>query len=159
MKSLFLTLLLCLAPFASGSELRLDSISLPLYLHGSESDSRISIVAVPYVTFHADPEWLFSALSKPFVPPTDGTWKPEDVNLASVYGLVVSGDYKKDGMDLVVTIDATKAVAPEGYPFTVEQVIDAVVTCAKIAYPPRPADEGKLEFVIKRPKAKAKSAK
>ena len=63
MKPLFFALLLCLAPVASGSQLRLDSISLPLYLHGSESDPRISIVPVPFVTFHADPEWNFSALN------------------------------------------------------------------------------------------------
>ena len=159
MKPLFFALLLCLAPVASGSQLRLDSISLPLYLHGSESDPQISIVPVPFVTFHADPEWNFSALSKPFVPPTDGTWKPHDVNLASVYGIAVSGSYKDNNMDMVVTINASKAAAPEGYPFSVEQVIDAVVTCVKLAYPPRPADEGVLEIVITRPSKKPKSAK
>jgi hypothetical protein len=159
MKSLLFALLLGIASFASGSELRLDSISLPLYLHGSESDSRISIVAVPFVSFHADPEWRFSALSKPFVPPTDGTWKPHDVNLASQYGIVVSGDYKANGKDLLVTIDASKAAVPEGYPFTVEQVIDALGTCVKIAYPARPSDEGRLEIAITRPAKKAKSSK
>ncbi len=159
MKTFFLALLLSLASFASASELRLDSISLPLYLHGSESDPRISIVAVPFVSFFAEPEWRFPALGKPFVPPTDGTWKPHDVNLVSLYGIVVSGDYKKDGMDLVVTIDASKAAVPEGYPFTVEQVIDAAATCVKLAYPPRPADEGALQIVITRPKKNPKSAK
>ena len=159
MKPLFFALLLSLAQVASGSELRLDSISLPLYLHGAESDSRISIVAVPFVSFQADPEWRFAALSKPFVPPTDGTWKPQDVNLASVYGIVVSGAYKENGMDMVVTIDASRAVLPEGYPFSIEQVIDAVTTCVKLAYPPRPSDEGALEIVIARPSKKAKSSK
>ncbi len=159
MKPLFFALLLCFAPVASGSVLRLDSISLPLYLHGSEADPRISIVAVPYVTFYADPEWCFSALSKPFVPPTDGTWKPHDVNLASVYGIVVSGTYKDNNMDMVVTIDASKASVPEGYPFTIEQVITAVDTCVKLAYPSRPADEGALEIVITRAKAKSKPKK
>src|SRR6185436_3833095 len=131
MKSRFFALLLSLTATAAASELRLDSISLPLYLHGSESDSRITIVAVPFVSFFADPEWRFIALSKPFVPPTDGPWKPHDVNLASLYGMVVSGTYKEGGMDMVVTIDASKAAVPEGYPFSVEQVIDAVVTCVK----------------------------
>ena len=155
MKPLFFALFLSLTAVASASELRLDSISLPLYLHGSESDSRITIVAVPFVSFFASPEWRFPAISKPFVPPTDGTWKPHDVNLASVYGLVVSGGTKEDSMDMVVTIDASKAAVPEGYPFSVEQVIAAVETCVKLAYPPRPSDEGALEIVITRPKKKS----
>jgi hypothetical protein len=159
MKSLFFALFLSLAAVATASELRLDSISLPLYLNGSESDPRITIVAVPFVTFFADPEWRFPAISKPFVPPTDGTWKPHDVNLASVYGLVVSGGTKENSMDMVVTIDASKAAVPEGYPFSVEQVIDAVATCMKLAYPPRPSDEGALEIVITRPKKKPTSKK
>jgi hypothetical protein len=159
MKSLFIALLLSIAPVASGSELRLDTISLPLYLHGAETDSLISIVAVPFATFHAAPEWRFSALSKPFVPPTDGAWKPHDVNVASLYGIVVSGNYKENGMDMVVTIDASKAAVPEGYPFSVEQVIIAVDTCVKLAYPPRPPDEGGLEIVITQPKPKSTKPK
>ena len=154
MKSLFFALFLSLTAIAPASELRLDSITLPLYLHGSESDPRIEFVAVPFVSFFAAPEWRFPAISKPFVPPTDGTWKREDVNLASVYGIAVSSDTKKDSMDIVVTIDASKAAMPEGYPFSVEQVIGAVETCVKLAYPPRPSDEGALEIVITRPKKK-----
>ncbi len=38
----------------------------------------------------------------------------------------------------VVTIDASKAKVPEGYPFTIAQVIDAVETCAKLMYPASP---------------------
>jgi len=128
-------------------------------LHGAESDSRISITSVPFVTFHADPEWRFSAISKPFVPPTDGTWRPHDVNLASLYGISVSGSYKENGTDMLVTIDASKAVIPDGYPFSVEQVIDAVITCVKLMYPPRPPDEGALHIAITQPQKKPKSPK
>ncbi len=159
MKLLFSALFLSLAPFTSGSELRLDSISLPLYLHGSDTDPRISIVAVPFATFYAEPEWHFSAIAKPFVPPTDGTWERHDVNLVSQYGIQVSGDYKENGKDMLVTIDASKAVVPEGYPFTIEQVIDAASTCVKLAYPERPHEEGTLEIAIARPKKRAKSEK
>ena len=82
-KSIFFVLLLNLAQVASGSLLRLDTISLPLYLHGAESEPRIAITSVPFATFHADPEWRFTAISKPFVPPTDGSWRPHDRSLIS----------------------------------------------------------------------------
>jgi hypothetical protein len=150
-----LALLLGFASVVSASQLRIDSVVQPLYLHGSESDSRISFQQVPFVTFHAAPEWAFAAISKAFVPPTDGTWKPHDINLCSRYGIVVSGGFKENNTDVLVTIDATKAVVPEGYPFTIEQVIDAVTTCVKTTYPPRPADEGTLEITVKRPAKKA----
>jgi hypothetical protein len=76
-----------------------------------------------------------------------------------LYGIVVSGDYKQNGMDMRVTIDASKAAVPEGYPFSVEQIIDAVETCVKLGYPPRPLDEGQLEIVITRAKKAPKSPK
>jgi hypothetical protein len=130
-----------------------------LYLHGSETDPRISIQSVPFSTFYADPEWRFSAIAKPFIPQTDGSWQPHDVNLTSLYGLVVGGGYKENGKDILVTIDASKAAPPEGYPFTVDQVIDAVVTCVRLMYPPRPKDEGTLEIVVVRPKEKQQERK
>ena len=148
MKPLLLALLLT-AQLASGSLLRIETVTQPLYLHGSDSDPRIRFEPVPYVTFASDPEWRFSAISVPFTPPASGSWKPHDVNLASAYRIAVEGNYKEDGKDILVGIDASKAVRPEGYPFTIEQVIDAVVTCVKIMYPPLPADEGSLEIAIK----------
>lgn len=158
-KSILLALFLGLAQFGWGSELRLDTVSLPLYLHGSESDSRISICQVPFVTFHADPEWRFPAISTPFSPPTSNSVKATDVNLTTLYGITVEGNYKETGKDMVVTINVSKAVQPEGYPFTVEQVVDAVSTCVKLMYPPRPADEGKLEIVITRREKKPQKTK
>ncbi len=161
MKTILIALLLAFAPLASGSSLSLVTIVQPVYLHGSESDSRITFQAVPFVTFHSAPEWSFTAISTPFIPPTDGTWKPHDVNLASLYKITVSGGYKdnqEEQKDILVTIDASKAVVPEGHPFTVEQVIDAVVTCVKMAYPARPVDEGTFEIEILRPKKAAAKA-
>lgn len=149
-------LLFAFATSVLGSELRLTSVVQPLYLHGSESDSVISFTQVPHVTFQADPEWRFPAIATPFIPPTSGTKPATDVNLVSLYRIAISVDSNDDGKKLTVTIDATKAVLPEGYPFTIEQVIDAAATCVKTMYPPRPLDEGTLEITIKRPKQKGK---
>ena len=158
-KFMLIALLLSLVPIAWCSVLRLDTVSLPLYLHGSDEDPTISIRQVPFATFGADPEWRFSAISTPFMPPTGNAVKTCDVNVTTLYGITVEGNYKETGKDMVVTINASKAVQPEGYPFTVEQVIDAVSTCVKLMYPPRPADEGALEIVITRPAKKSRKAK
>lgn len=152
-------LLLILAQSGFATELRLTSVTQPLYLHGGDGDPRISLESVPYVTFSSDPEWRFAAICVPFIPPTGGSWKRHDVNLASLYHLAVGGSYKKDSHDILVTIDASKAKHPEGYPFTLEQVIDAVVTCVKIVYPQRPQNEGALEIAIARPDQKAEPPK
>ncbi len=151
MKSILFALLLGFAQIAAGSELRLDTVSMPLYLHGSDTDPRISITSVPFMTAGADPEWRFPAISTAFRPAAGIMAKTQDVNLASIYGIKVEGNFK-DGAndkDMVVTIDASKAMQPEGYPFTVEQVIEAVRTCVNLMYPPRPADEGALEIIVK----------
>ena len=152
MKPLVLLLSLSLAGATFGSILRLETVTQPLYLHGSETDSRISLEAVPLVTHASDPEWRFAAICAPFIPP--GSWRqPHDVNLASLYHIKVNGTYKEDGKDILVTVDASKATQPDGYPFTVEQVIEAVVTCVKIMYPQRPPDEGAFDITITRPAA------
>jgi hypothetical protein len=140
-------LLLVTIQLSLASELRLTSVTQPLYLHGSESDSRIAFESVPYVTFGADPEWRFSAISVPFIPPTGGSWRAHDVNLASIYHIVVDGTYADNDKDVLVTIDASKAAQPEGYPFS------AVATCVKIMYPERALDEGALKISVRRGKS------
>ena len=84
------------------------------------------------------------------------------MNLASLYKIVVYGTYKKTenwevSRDIEVTIDLSKAAVPKDYPFTLEQVTDAVITCIKLMYPPRPESEGKLEIKIIGGKAKDKT--
>ena len=146
-------ILLVAVHMSFASELGLTSVTQPLYLHGSEADPRIAFESVPYVTSAADPEWRFSAISVPFIPPTSGSWRAHDVNLASIYHIVVDGTYAENGKDVLVNVDASKAAQAEGYPFSVEQVIDAVVTCVKIMYPARPSDEGALKVsVLRKPK-------
>src|SRR5258705_12555929 len=103
------SLLLVTMHIAFASELGLTSVTQPLYLHGSDADPRIAFESVPYVTSAADPEWRFSAISVPFIPPTSGSWRAHDVNLASMYHIAVNGIYTDNGKDVLVTIDASKA--------------------------------------------------
>jgi hypothetical protein len=146
---LALSFLAMLATSLCASHLGLTSVKQPVYLIGTDSDSVIRIVDVPYVTRWADPEWRFTAICRPFVPATDGSWTgPHDVNLASLYGITVAGTYKKDSPDVEVVIDASKAVVPPRYPFSLDQVVDAVTTCVKLMYPPKPEEEGKLVIKV-----------
>lgn len=156
---LIIVLLVSFAQLAPATQLRIETVTQPLYLHGADSEPRIEFLKVPYVTFASDPEWRFPAISTPFIPAGDKTVPREDVNLASLYKITVEGTYKDDGKDFLVKVDASKAVCPEGFPFTVEQVIDAVVTCVKIMYPARPPEEGILEIVVTPPGQKNKAPK
>jgi hypothetical protein len=145
-----LFLLITVIPVAA-SHLGLSSVKQPIYLLGTEYDSTIQITSVPFATSGADPEWKFNAICQPFVPPTDGSWKePHDVNLTSLYGISVAGTYKEGGRDIEVIVDASKAKIPPNYPFTLDQVLDAVVTCVKLMSPAKPEDEGTLEIKIVR---------
>lgn len=146
---LALSFLAMLAPSLCASQLDLTSVKQPVYLIDTDSDSVIRFVDVPYVTRWADPEWRFTAVCRPFVPATDESWTgPHDVNLASLYGITVAGSYKKDSPDVEVVIDASKAVVPPRYPFSIVQVVDAVTTCVKLMYPAKPEEEGKLVIKV-----------
>ena len=134
------------------SQLSLRSVKQPLYMH-SDEDPVIRITDVPIVSFYADPEWRFSAISKPFVPATDGGVKtPGDVNLVSLYGVKITGTFAKNNQDMEVSIDTSAAKVPEGYPFTIAQVTDAAETCVKLMYPARPENDGKLLITVIPPK-------
>ena len=150
LRSLLALALLGSVPVLSASLLRMETVTQPLYLHGSDMETRIVFQAVPFITHHSEPEWRFPAISAPCIPSTAPSRPPQDVNLASLYRISAAGTYKPESHDLKVTIDASKAVRPEEYPFTIDQVVDAVVTCVRLMYPERPPGEGALEVEILR---------
>ena len=106
----------------------------PLYLHGTDLDIEIVIADVPVA--YSGSSWAshFGAIAIPFIPPTDGSWRePHDVNLASVYGVTITTRPRKP--NTVIVIDAAAAKAPEDYPFTIEQVVDAIAECIELMIP------------------------
>jgi hypothetical protein len=160
--SLFPALLLLALAFASlssptdsgATSLGMLTVKMPLYLHGSDGDPLIEIADVPFVSAYAAPEGTYAAITKPFTPPTDGSWKDkEDVNIASVYGIKVEAteDSASDVPHLIIIVNASAAKVPEGYPFTIQQVTDAVVTCVRLMTPIRPADEQKVTVKVLEP--------
>lgn len=147
--SLLLFLLWC--PVASATHLALYTVKLPLYLHGSEMDPLIIITDVPFASAITGSDVPFAALNNPFIPASDLTWKtPVDVNLASLYGIKVSRDESRpeEITQVKITIDATAAKVPEGYPFSIAQVTDSVLTCVKLMTPVRPETDEKVTITV-----------
>jgi hypothetical protein len=141
-----------IAVYAHATELRLITVKQPVYLHDADTNTEISIMDVHVATSSASLESTVAAISLPFVPVTDGSWKePTDINLASSYGIAVSAN-GNDPEQTIVTIDASAAKVPEGYPFTIDQVIDSVSTCVKLMHPARPEYEEKMTWKIIPPK-------
>lgn len=136
---------------AQATTLGLMTVKMPVYLHGSDGDVQIDIIDVPVMNASAVPESLYSSITYPFVPTSvsEGV-KPENVNVAAEYGIKASMEEKGEA-DLphwIITVDASTAKRPEGYPFTIEQVTDAVVTCVKLMTPTVPDDERKVTIKV-----------
>ncbi|HWB04951.1 MAG TPA: hypothetical protein VG796_18120 [Verrucomicrobiales bacterium] len=156
MKTILAALFLTCA-MAHASLLGMAMIKQPVYVHGSDTDVEIAIIDVPIVMLLTAPESTIGAIAQPFIPPATKAWKdPHDVNLTSRYGIKVSAVQETE-TSMVVTVDAAKAKVPEGYPFTIDQVADAVSTCVKLMSPARP--DRKLTVKITPPLASAKQEK
>ncbi len=155
MKSVLVIMLSLLAltfPSALATTVGLRSVWQPLYLPDSDDESpNLVITKVPFVSYYSSPEWMFSAICKPFIPPTDVPEKSYgDINIASIYGIKASGTYiPNSGYDVRVIIDASKAKKPKGYyPYTITEVVDSVVACVKLMYPAGTKSNGALTITI-----------
>jgi hypothetical protein len=153
MKALALALAVVLASTITHStSLGLMTVKQPIYFHGSDGDVVIRILDVHVASWAAHPEGFYAAITLPYVPVTDGSWKePTNINVAVQYGIGVRAD-GNDPDHTVVTIDASNAKVPKDYPFTIEQVIDSVTTCVKLMSPTRPESEHKLTLKVIQPK-------
>lgn len=148
----------CVALSVHATTLGLETVKMPVYLHGSDGDSMIKLIDVPIMNASALPESRYSSITHAFVPTSVSKWvKPTNINIAHEYGITASMEEKEEG-DLphwVITVDASTAKRPEGYPFTIEQVTDAVVTCVKLMTPTVPEDERKVTIKVLPTKAGA----
>jgi hypothetical protein len=155
---IILFVLACVVLSAQATTLGLMTVKMPVYLHGSDGDSLIEIIDVPVMNAGAVPESIYGAITHSFVPTSVSEWvKPENVNVAFEYGIRASMEEKgeADIPNWIITVDASAAKRPDGYPFTIEQVTDAVVTCVKLMTPTVPEDERKVTIKVLPPKAGA----
>lgn len=147
MKTILL-LLACSISLTSASQLSLRAVSIPLYVLNTDDGAGAEITDVPYVSRGADPEWRFSAISTPFTPPHDGQWHSKaDINLVSLYQIKVTGGQVQGTPNVEAIVDLSEAKAPEGYPYTIEEVKNYAIKCINLMHPETALPEGK--FTIK----------
>lgn len=131
----YFTLILLISTITSwGSGTRWINVSLPTHvLFVDEGDSG-GVTEVPCVTSSSSSfERIVSVMNLPYIP-HHGNWnQPKDTNLVTLYKISISGRIhgESEKRMLEITIDCRKAVRPEGYPFTIDEVIGQVKKCVK----------------------------
>ena len=117
------------------SQLRLLSTFRPVYFH-SDADPKILMQSIPFASAFASPETEIAAMSRPFIPEHDNSWAhPVDANLITVYGLKLTLLDIDGSPNYELVIDASEAVRPDSYPFTVAEVVEATKRCATLNFP------------------------
>ena len=141
MKLLGQLVALLLPIIAQGTQPRLMTVTLPLwYLGAAESEQAILIAQVPMICGGTDAVAWVELHSRPVRP--DGA--EVDINLISIYKLVITAEVDRDGRVTKIAIDTSKAVRPTGYPFTIEKVADEAVACMRREFP----DKSKTKIVV-----------
>lgn len=134
---------LFLAGTASATTPTLTSITQPLFYLGGADDVQIHFIETPKIQNNADVMFWIGLFHAPTeIPGSDG-----DMNLISIYGFKVSlSENDSEGHPTLITVDATEAVKPPRYPFSVEDVAEAAVKAVRIEFP----DEELTKIEVKR---------
>lgn len=142
------------ANFSGADTVALVAVRQPIYLHESDLDPEIQFHDIPVAIRAGFPESLFQAIHLPYIPASDREGeKSSDSNVTSVYGIKVSvkETQSEPVLEYAITVDASRAKKPEGYPFSIDQAIEATVTCVRAMTPVRPETEVKFRIEVKRP--------
>ena len=114
------------------TQVTVQSVMMPVYLHGADEDEQIRIMSVPIITYNGNLEELCGNICRSFIPPSPRDRIKNNVNVGFEYGIRVSMEYAREkGLPNTIIINASAAKRPEGYPFTIEQVTESVTTCVK----------------------------
>ncbi len=108
-------------------------VKMPVCLSDeTEEFPPIIILDVPVLRAGGAPDGDFGLICSEYLPPSAAKWaKPENVNIAASYGIVISAKLTPSSQTLTLTIDASAAHKPEGSPHSIDQVMDAVEKCVK----------------------------
>jgi hypothetical protein len=143
MKAILLAFAFLVLPTYATS-LGLLTVKMPVFLPHSEMDQIIEIMDIPVTNASDTNEAKYGGICHEFVPPNLSSWvKPTNINVAYAYGICITTAeaQEKDIYHRIITIDASAAKRPEGYPFSIEQVTDSVMTCVKLMTPATPESE------------------
>jgi hypothetical protein len=123
-----------------GTDTKWTTLHYPTHVLFVDEGPSVGMTVVPYVTSSSSStcDGRIRLLNSPYVPLHDNWNAPADANLITLYGFNLSGvyDVKSDPKNpkLIITIDLTKALRPEGYPFTVDEVAEKVKECVKLNF-------------------------
>jgi len=118
----------------------------------------IVIMDVPMVVAHGADEMHFGLICREYNPPSTVYWvKPYNVNSASIYGISISVEMSPNNQTLRITIDASSAKQPKDWPYSVEEVGDAVEKCVTLMEPEILPNYKKI--IVRKPAKSAKAPK
>ncbi|MBB5035654.1 hypothetical protein [Prosthecobacter vanneervenii] len=96
----------------------------------------ITIIDVPVLRAGGALDQDFGYICSEYIPPSAAKWaKPGNVNIAVTFGIVISATIDSANQKLTLTIDASAAHKPEGSPYSIKQVVDAVEKCVRLMEP------------------------
>ena len=120
--------MLLLQGMLHASQPRLTTITLPLwYLGSAASEEPIVISEVPKIYSGTDADAWVALFSSPVYPDGGKT----DINLISIYKINVSAVAGKDDEISRFSVDTSKAVKPDGYPFEIDVIASQVARCIR----------------------------
>ena len=129
--AIVLTLLASLTSLAA-SQPTLQSVPQPLWYLHTAAEQPIQIMRVPKIFMSSDANGWIKLIASPTLAKPNGV----DMNLTSVYGIVLTGEVgEPDGHVRKVVVDITEAKKPRRYPFSIREVTAAVVKCIRLAFP------------------------
>lgn len=145
MKKLLFALLLFTSP-VFGTQLGMRFVYIPIYIKHNAVD-----FANPHkVSFVSHSSYIDSELSwmrRPHIPHHDSGWKkPTDVNLISLYAISIDIESIANSKNKLFVIDISKAVEPDGIPFSLQQIVDLIKESARLNFPD--TDASKIIFKL-----------
>ena len=120
-----------------GSGTRWATVHLPVHVLFIDEGPPGGITEVPIVTSEtATFERVINVMNAPYVPHHTNWNVPSDTNLITLYGITITGavDKESDPKDrkIIVTIDCSNSVIPNGYGLTLDQVVEKVRECVTL---------------------------
>jgi len=130
----FLLLFSFLFSVAQASTTSFLMVKMPVCLSDESVEyPGIIILDVPVLRAGGAPDCDFGLICSEYMPPSKAKWaKPDNVNIAATYGILISVQMTPADHALTLTIDASSAHKPEGAPYSIEQVMDTVEKCVKL---------------------------
>ena len=129
-----------------GTQLGMRFVYIPIYIEnnarGDANPHKIS-----FVSHGASEDTELAWMGRPHIPHHDSGWrKPADINLISLYKISIGIDRIANSKNRFFVINISKAVKPDGIPFTLQHVVELVRESARLTFPD--TDTSKVVFKL-----------